>query len=87
MVTRTRAWLSALERRPVTRANRVGAWIAIATCPCHAGWLLALTSGTAIGAALAPWGAWLYAAFGIAFVLGLGVLFQRGSSTCDRCSE
>ena len=87
MVSRARAWLSELEQRPVTRTNRLGVWVAILTCPCHAGWLIALTGGTALGAGLAAWGLWLYGAFGLAFVLGLWLLFRRDSSSCARCHD
>ena len=52
MVSTFRAWLSDLERRPVTRRNRVGVWLAILTCPCHAGWLIVLTGGSALGASV-----------------------------------
>jgi hypothetical protein len=85
MIARARTWLRDLERRPVTRANRLGVWLAILTCPCHAGWLVALTAGTAAGASLAAWRGWLYALFGAAFVISLYLLFRRDPAACDRC--
>ena len=83
-MARARQWIADLQRRPVTRTNRVGVWLAILTCPCHAGWLVALTAGTAAGASLAAWRGWLYAAFGAAFVLSLYLLFRRSPVACDR---
>lgn len=87
MVSRSRAWLTDLEQRPVTRTNRLGVWLAIATCPCHAGWLIVLTTGTTLGAPLAAWGTWLYAVFGVAFVTSLWLLFRRDPSNCARCHD
>jgi hypothetical protein len=87
MVARLRAWLSEIERRPVTRRNRVGVWLAILTCPCHAGWLIVLTGGSALGAILADWGPWLYAAFGAAFLGSLVLTFGRDRSTCTECRD
>jgi hypothetical protein len=86
MFVRTRAWVAELERRPVTRTNRLGVWLAILTCPCHAGWLLALTGGTAVGAGLAAWGLWLYGAFAAAFAASLYLLFRRDRA-CPQCEE
>lgn len=87
MAFRAPAWLTELEKRPVTRTNRMGVWLAILTCPCHAGWLIALTGGTALGAGLAAWGLWLYGFFGAAFVAGLYLLFRRDPASCDRCVD
>lgn len=87
MVSRARAWLAELEQRPVTRRNRVGVWLAVLTCPCHVGWLIVLTAGTALGATLAAWGAWLYGLFGAAFVASLWLLFRRDASSCARCHD
>ncbi len=86
MFARTRAWVAELERRPVTRTNRLGVWLAILTCPCHAGWLMALTAGTAVGAGLAAWGVWLYGVFAAGFAASLYLLFRR-DRTCPRCEE
>ncbi len=87
MVSRARAWIAELEQRPVTRTNRLGVWLAILTCPCHAGWLLALAGGTALGAGLAAWSTWLYGLFGAAFVVSLFLLFRRDPSSCVRCHD
>lgn len=87
MVASARAWISELERRPVTRTNRAGVWLALLTCPCHAGWLIALTGGSALGAGLAAWGTWLYGLFGAAFVVSLSLLFRRDPQACPRCQE
>jgi cytochrome c biogenesis protein CcdA len=80
-----RTWMTALERRPLTRRNHLGAFVAMLTCPCHLGVALALTSGTAIGGWLAAQRAWLYALLTLAFAAGLVALFRRDSSACDRC--
>jgi hypothetical protein len=87
MAARVRDWISELERRPVTRRNRIGVWLAILTCPCHAGWLIVLTGGTALGAVLTEWGPWLYAAFGAAFLGSLVLTFGRDRSTCTECRD
>jgi hypothetical protein len=87
MVPTFRAWLSDLERRPVTRRNRVGVWLAILTCPCHAGWLIVLTGGSALGAALADWGPWLYGAFAAAFLGSLYLAFGRDRNACAQCRD
>jgi hypothetical protein len=87
MVSELRAWIADVERRPVTRRNRLGVWLAILTCPCHAGWLIVLTGGSAFGAVLADWGPWLYGAFGLAFLGSLAVAFGRDRSTCVQCRD
>ena len=86
-MSRARRWVTDLERRPVTRTNRLGVWLAIMTCPCHAGWLIVLTGGTALGAGLAAWGMWLYAFFGVAFLTSLWLLFRRDPTSCARCHD
>lgn len=85
MWTRTKSWLSEVERRPLTRRNRLGALVAILTCPCHLGVTVALLSGTAVGGWLAAEQAWLYVLLTAAFVGGLVILFRRDASACDRC--
>ena len=84
---RLQAWIAGLERRRVTRRNRVGVWLAILTCPCHAGWLIVLTGGSTLGAVLADWGPWLYAVFGAAFLGSLVLAFGRDRSTCEECRD
>jgi hypothetical protein len=87
MVSGFRAWLTDVERRPVTRRIRLGVWLAILTCPCHAGWLIVLTGGSALGAALADWGPWLYGAFGVAFLYSLYLAFGRDRAACTECRD
>jgi hypothetical protein len=87
MLVGVRAWLADVERRPVTTRNRVGVWLAILTCPCHAGWLIVLASGSAMGAMLAGWEPWLYGAFGAAFVGSLVLAFGRDRSACPGCRD
>ena len=84
MFSATRAWLSRIEARPLTRRNRLGALVAILTCPCHLGVAIVLLSGTAVGGWLASQRAWLYVLFTAAFATGLVVLFRRVPKTCER---
>ena len=84
MFSATRAWLSRVEGRPLTRRNRLGALVAILTCPCHVGVAIILLSGTAVGGWLASQRAWLYVLFTAAFVGGLVALFRRVPQTCSR---
>jgi hypothetical protein len=85
MLIRFSKLLANVERRPVTRRNRLGALVAILTCPCHVGVAIILLSGTALGGWLAAQRLWLYAIFTAAFVGGLVLLFRPDSSACDRC--
>jgi MFS family permease len=85
MLKRASTWLSDVEKRPVSKRNRLGAVLAILTCPCHLGVAVALLSGTAVGGWLAAQQAWLYLLFTAAFVTGLVVLFRRDSNHCDSC--
>jgi len=82
-----RRWIAEVERRPVSRRNRLGALLAILTCPCHIGVAIILLSGTAVGGWLAAQRAWLYVLFTLLFVGGLVLLFRRGDAACDRCSD
>jgi hypothetical protein len=75
-----------LEERRLTRKNHFGALLAILTCPCHAGALLVLTSGTAFGGVLTAYSGWLYGALGASFAAGLWLLFRRDRAACDRCA-
>ncbi len=71
----------------MTRRNRVGVWLAILTCPCHAGWLIVLTGGSAVGVLLAEWGPWLYGGFGLAVLGSLYLTFARGRAACTTCQD
>ena len=82
LLQRPLAWLNDLKQRPVTKRNRLGVWLAILTCPCHASWLLILTGGTAVGAWLAQVGPWLYGIFGAGFLASLWVAFGRKPDSC-----
>ena len=81
-----RQWITEVEQRPVSRRNRLGALVAILTCPCHVGVAIILLSGTAVGGWLAAQRAWLYVLFTLLFVGGLVLLFRRDAA-CDRCSD
>jgi MFS family permease len=82
-----RQWIAEIEQRPVSRRNRLGALVAILTCPCHVGVAIILLSGTAVGGWLAAERAWLYVLFTILFVGGLLLLFRRDPADCDRCGD
>jgi hypothetical protein len=71
---------SRLARRPLTRRNRLGAYLAMLTCPCHGGLLLYIGAGTAWGATLFANREWLYGGLGVAFVLGLWLMVRRDAS-------
>jgi MFS family permease len=85
MLASIRRWLADVERRPVSRRNRLGALIAVLTCPCHVGVAAILVSGTAIGGWLAAQRAWLYVLFTVLFAGGLVLLFRRDPADCDSC--
>jgi MFS family permease len=87
VVSSIRRWLAEVEQRPVSRRNRLGALVAILTCPCHVGVAIILLSGTAVGGWLAAQRAWLYVLFTILFVGGLLLLFRRDPADCDRCGD
>jgi MFS family permease len=87
MLGSIRQWISEVEQRPVSRRNRLGALVAILTCPCHVGVAIILLSGTAVGGWLASQRAWLYVLFTLLFVGGLVLLFRRDDAACDRCSD
>ena len=87
MLTPMRQWIAEVERRPVSRRNRLGVLLAILTCPCHIGVAIILLSGTAVGGWLATQRAWLYVLFTLLFVGGLVLLFRRDDAACDRCSD
>ena len=87
MLTAIRQWIARVERRPVSRRNRIGALVAILTCPCHVGVAIILLSGTAVGGWLATQRAWLYILFTVLFAGGLVLLFRRDPADCDRCRD
>jgi hypothetical protein len=82
--TEKRQCVRTVERqkiRTLSRRNKLGAWVAMLTCPCHGVMLLYLGLGTAWGATLFAYREWLYGALGVAFVAGLW-LFLRRDATC-----
>jgi hypothetical protein len=87
MFTSIWQWIAEVERRPVSRRNRLGALLAILTCPCHVGVAIILLSGTAVGGWLVAQRAWLYVLFTLLFVGGLVLLFRRDDAACDRCRD
>jgi MFS family permease len=87
MLAYIRQWIAEVERRPVSRRNRLGALLAILTCPCHVGVAAILLSGTAVGGWLAAGRSWLYLLFTLLFVTGLVLLFRRDPADCERCRD
>jgi hypothetical protein len=75
------AWLMRINR-PLSRRNRLGAIVAMLTCPCHVGVATILLSGTAVGGWLAAERAWMYALFTALFAIGLGIFFRPGREAC-----
>jgi hypothetical protein len=87
MLTAIRQWIAEVERRPLSRRNRLGAVVAILTCPCHVGVAIIILSGTTVGTWLATQRAWLYVLFTLLFAGGLTVLFRSEPPTCDHCRD
>ena len=79
------ASIRAVLRREMTRRNKVGALLAILTCPCHVVMILFLLAGTAVGTWLAAVRAWLFLGFTLLFLGGLWLMFRPDSATCDSC--
>jgi mercuric ion transport protein len=79
------ASIRAVLRREMTRRNKVGALLAILTCPCHVVMILFLLAGTALGTWLAAIRAWLFLGFTLLFLGGLWLMFRPDSTTCDPC--
>ncbi len=75
------AWLMRINR-PLSRRNRLGAIVAMLTCPCHVGVATILLSGTAIGGWLAAERAWIYAIFTALFAIGLAIFFRSDGDAC-----
>jgi hypothetical protein len=75
------AWLMRINR-PLSRRNRLGAIVAMLTCPCHVGVATILLSGTAFGGWLAAERAWMYALFTALFALGLAIFVRPDREAC-----
>ena len=75
------AWLMRINR-PLSRRNRLGAIVAMLTCPCHVGVATILLSGTAIGGWLVAERAWMYALFTALFAIGLAIFFRPEREVC-----
>jgi len=66
--------------REVTTRNKLGAYLAMLTCPCHIPMLLALSAGTVVGTWLGRYNHLLYAVAAGLFVYGVWTLFHPGKS-------
>jgi len=67
-------------KREVTTRNKLGAYLAMLTCPCHIPMLLALTAGTAAGTWLGRYNSLLYVVAAVLFLFGVWTLFHPGKS-------
>lgn len=67
-------------RREMTRQNKLGALLAVLTCPCHVVMLGFVLAGTAAGAWLLAIRAYLFAAFTLLFLLGLWLMVRPDPS-------
>lgn len=63
-------------RRGMTRQNKLGALLAILTCPCHVVMLGFLLTGTAVGTWLLALRAYFLFAFSLLFLLGLWLMMR-----------
>jgi MerE protein len=68
-------------RRGMTRQNKLGALLAVLTCPCHIVALGFLLTGTAVGTWFLAARAYLMGAFSLLFLIGLW-LMMRPDPTC-----
>jgi hypothetical protein len=63
-------------RRGMTRQNKLGALLAVLTCPCHVVMLGFLLTGTAVGTWLLAVRAYLILTFSLLFLLGLWLMMR-----------
>ena len=63
-------------RRELTGRNKLGAWLAILTCPCHVVMLGFVATGTAIGTWLLAVRAYVILVFSLLFLLGLWLMIR-----------
>jgi hypothetical protein len=77
--------LKQVMSRELNLRNKAGAFLAMATCPCHVVMLLFLTGGTVLGAWLGFYSDLLYALAAVLFVYGVWTMFHPGRS-CPRPS-
>ena len=63
-------------RRGMTRQNKLGALLAILTCPCHVVMLGFVLTGTAVGTWLLAVRLYLLFAFSLLFLLGLWLMMR-----------
>ncbi len=63
-------------RRGMTRRNKLGALLAVLTCPCHVVMLGFILTGTAAGTWLLAVRAYLIFAFTLLFMLGLWLMMR-----------
>ena len=76
------ATIRAVLMRQMSRQNKVGAYLVMLTCPCHAVMLIFVLTGTALGSWLAAMRAYVYVAFTLAFLFGLWLMVRRTMTPC-----
>jgi mercuric ion transport protein len=74
------SWLKQAMNREMTRRNKLGAYLAMLTCPCHVVMLLFLTAGTAVGTWLGRYNSLLYIVAAVLFAIGVWTMFHPGKS-------
>ncbi len=63
-------------QRGMTRENKLGALLAILTCPCHVVMLGFVLTGTVVGTWLLAVRAYVILAFSLLFLLGLWLMMR-----------
>ncbi|CAN5361078.1 hypothetical protein BH11PLA2_BH11PLA2_44510 [soil metagenome] len=66
--------------RELTPRNKIGAYLAMLTCPCHFGVLLLLTGGTVFGTWLGRYSTLFYAVAAVLFIYGVWTMCRPGGS-------
>jgi hypothetical protein len=66
--------------RELTPRNKLGAYLAILTCPCHISVLLLLTGGTVVGTWLGRYSQRFYAVAAVLFIYGVWTMCRPGRS-------
>jgi hypothetical protein len=67
-------------RRPMGGRNKLGAWLAILTCPCHVVMLGFVLTGTALGTWLIAVRAYVILVFSLLFLFGLWLMIRPDPS-------
>jgi hypothetical protein len=77
------ASLRRAAKREMTPRNKLGAVLAVLTCPCHVVVLAFVLTGTAVGTWLAAVRSYLILAFALLFLAGVYLMVRPDPSACD----